>query len=434
MIVVDPNHDYKEEKTCVYKGEKYSVRDNGAVLRHSRKNGRKRQYDNNWFFGNLNKNTGYREIASKSIHRIVAVAFHGKPPTKERNIVDHIDINKQNNRPENLRWVTRLENIILNPVTVRKIEIVCNCNVEEFLANPKKYRDLLLNAPTNIQWMRAVSSLEGQACLENLTSWAKTDKPLSGGTIGEWIFNRRIANNNQEIEDVFKDIEQKTGINRKQLCNNNRKRNNYFEARKYAAKQLHSKLSLTDYEISNLLGIAAITVNQYLELTADWYSKDYTEVNDKQYKINSEKSDIIPSNIIQKNWGTQSEYPCCPQHAANNSLAKYAERLRENDVFFRNSFYSTIILKSAIIDKGKAILVLYRIEKNKDKSERWGIMRITYECEKYVHEIVKNYNNTLEHYWLKDVENHFKCIIEGRDWVPLYDSQGREFKGDYMPL
>jgi len=30
-----PDQDYTEERTCVYKDENYSVRDNGAVLRHS---------------------------------------------------------------------------------------------------------------------------------------------------------------------------------------------------------------------------------------------------------------------------------------------------------------------------------------------------------------------------------------------------------------
>ena len=50
----------------------------------------------------------------------MATAFHGEPPTKE-HVVDHIDTNKQNNRPENLRWVTRLENILLNPITAKRI-------------------------------------------------------------------------------------------------------------------------------------------------------------------------------------------------------------------------------------------------------------------------------------------------------------------------
>lgn len=33
---VDLLNDFKETKTCTYKGECYSVRDNGAVLRHAR--------------------------------------------------------------------------------------------------------------------------------------------------------------------------------------------------------------------------------------------------------------------------------------------------------------------------------------------------------------------------------------------------------------
>jgi len=40
-------------------------------------------------------------------------------------------------------------------------------------------------------------------------------------------------------------------------------------------------------------------------------------------------------------------------------------------------------------------------------------MKITFENEKFVHEIILNYNGTLEHYWQIDVENHFKSIAEG---------------------
>lgn len=42
---VDLLNDFKETKTCTYKGECYSVRDNGAVLRHAREGKRKRKYD-----------------------------------------------------------------------------------------------------------------------------------------------------------------------------------------------------------------------------------------------------------------------------------------------------------------------------------------------------------------------------------------------------
>ena len=179
---------YTLDLECNYKGERYTARDNGAVLRHSLNGKRPRPTDNNWTFGKLNSKTGYLEIASVRIHRIVATAFHGEPPTKE-HVVDHIDTNKQNNRPDNLRWVTRLENILLNPITARRIEIACG-SVEAFLADPSKFRDKFQDP--NYEWMCAVSAEEAQVSLKRMQSWAKSDKQLEGGSLGEWIFDREI--------------------------------------------------------------------------------------------------------------------------------------------------------------------------------------------------------------------------------------------------
>lgn len=186
---------------CHYKNEHYSVRDNGAVLRHSPANKRIRPTDNQWTFGKLNIRTGYLEIASVRIHRIVATAFLGEAPTKE-HVVDHIDTNKQNNRPENLRWVTRLENILLNPITARRIELVCG-SVEEFLADPSKFRDKF--SDPNYDWMCTVSIQEAQASKERLLAWAKSDKPIQGGTLGEWIYNRSLSN--QFTANVVEELE-----------------------------------------------------------------------------------------------------------------------------------------------------------------------------------------------------------------------------------
>ncbi len=73
-------NDFKRVAECIYKGEHYSVRDNGAVLRHSRNGKRLRKYDNQWTFGKPNNNR-YMLIGSEVIHRIVAYAFIGEPPT-----------------------------------------------------------------------------------------------------------------------------------------------------------------------------------------------------------------------------------------------------------------------------------------------------------------------------------------------------------------
>ncbi|MDR2911362.1 MAG: HNH endonuclease, partial [Bacteroidales bacterium] len=131
--------DFKQEIECIYKEEKYSVRDNGVVLRHPRDNGRVRPTDNQWTFGKPNDKTGYMEIASVRVHIIVATAFYGIKPTKEY-VVDHIDTNRRNNRVENLRWVTRLENALNNPITRKRIILRCG-SIEAFLANPSLLRE-----------------------------------------------------------------------------------------------------------------------------------------------------------------------------------------------------------------------------------------------------------------------------------------------------
>lgn len=126
--------DYKEVKDCIYKNEHYSVRDNGAIMRHQRNGQNKRKLDDVWSFGKLDTSTGYMKFCGKRVHQIVATAFHGPAPS-EQHIVDHIDTNKQNNRPENLRWLTKLENILNNDITRKKVELICG-SVEAFLENP----------------------------------------------------------------------------------------------------------------------------------------------------------------------------------------------------------------------------------------------------------------------------------------------------------
>lgn len=103
--------------------------------------------------------------------------------------MDHIDTNKQNNRPENLRWVTRLENVLLNLITVKRIELICG-SVEAFLENPAKFRDKFQEP--NYQWMGIVSIEQAQASKERLLAWAKSEKLSKGMTLGDWIYNRSL--------------------------------------------------------------------------------------------------------------------------------------------------------------------------------------------------------------------------------------------------
>lgn len=179
---------FKRKVECVYKNEHYSVRDNGAVLRHACKDKRLRKDDNHWTFGKPNNN-GYMHIGMEVIHRIVAYAFIGEPPTTQY-IVDHIDTNRQNNRPENLRWLTKLENILNNPITVKRIVFRCG-SIEAFLEDPSILRNYI-NEDPNFEWMRAVTPEEAQASWKRLSIWAKKENDRTstkGGSLGEWIFN-----------------------------------------------------------------------------------------------------------------------------------------------------------------------------------------------------------------------------------------------------
>lgn len=188
MDNVDLLNQFTEFKTCEYNGRKYIVRDNGAVYRIRRDDGRLSPLDEKWTFGRFDKSTGYMFISEERVHRIVCTAFHGVP-VGDMNIVDHIDINKSNNRQENLRWVTPFENLLLNPITRAKIETICG-SVENFLKSPA----LLFGHEAedkNFSWMRTVTKNEAELTLKRWLEWAS--KPIDqrrsrGSGPGEWIY------------------------------------------------------------------------------------------------------------------------------------------------------------------------------------------------------------------------------------------------------
>lgn len=209
--MVDVN-DFTQEKECTYKNEIYSVRDNGAVMRHAREGKKVRKEDNVWTFGKVSEKTGYMEICGQRVHRIVAYAFLGVPPTNQ-HVVDHIDTNRQNNRPENLRWLTKLENALNNPITRARIENICG-SIEAFLSNPSILRGHE-RVDANFSWMRTVSPEEARISLNNLLNWAK-ERPVSrGGKIDEWIYlkdnlhasHSQRSNRSQQLKESISSVD-----------------------------------------------------------------------------------------------------------------------------------------------------------------------------------------------------------------------------------
>lgn len=181
--------DFKIQKECFFEGEKYFVRDNGAVLRHAPESKRTRSADNKWTLGNANHANPYLHIAGARVHRIVATAFHGDSPDP-KYVVDHIDSNCRNNRPENLRWLTRLENTLKNPATRKKIEFLCG-SVEAFLANPSMLNKM--NLSPNMEWMRAVTPEEAESCKLRMAIWANSKNvPTGSYTNRRGAFDKRV--------------------------------------------------------------------------------------------------------------------------------------------------------------------------------------------------------------------------------------------------
>ncbi|MDH5305230.1 MAG: HNH endonuclease [Gammaproteobacteria bacterium] len=140
------------------------------------------------------------KLSTIVVHRVVATAFHGKAPS-DLHVVDHIDTNRRNNRAENLRWVTRLDNILSNPATHKRI-VAAHGSIEEFLENPQ--RPGVPRRLGQYDWMRTVSKDEAMASRERMDRWAKSEKRPNGGLIGEWLFatTHQASPHQHEVQDV----------------------------------------------------------------------------------------------------------------------------------------------------------------------------------------------------------------------------------------
>ena len=101
----------------------YEIIRNGTRIRMTRKGRvlkpliRKHGYLGVQLHGKGGNKRGFRTF---SIHRLVAEAFISNP--KQCGEVNHIDEDKQNNRVENLEWVTHKENMNTEPLKKRFIE------------------------------------------------------------------------------------------------------------------------------------------------------------------------------------------------------------------------------------------------------------------------------------------------------------------------
>lgn len=292
---------FGEERFCEYKGRRYFVRDNGAVYRQCQEDGKTRKGDEEWTFGKEDK-TGYMFIGQERVHRIVCWAFHGEP-VGDRNVVDHIDTNRRNNRPENLRWVTRLENTLNNSITRAKIELICG-SVEAFLKDPSLLYGHESENP-NFEWMRTVTKEEGERSLKRWNDWAA--KPIEerkpkGQGVDEWIFEKDKTSKTPE----------------------SRSRPSYVGP--YKSWEEH---------------IAAIE-----------------EGNRKEHEMQYGLKDSLTPGAKQLEWKTPTEFPQTPQVISFTPLQDYLSHLSKGTIYCRNDFGESPIYDAAMAEDGSHLAVL----------------------------------------------------------------------------
>ncbi len=325
-------NDFTQEKKCDFKDRTYSVRDNGAVYRHPKENSKPSKLDNIWTFGKKDDKTGYMMIAGVRVHQIVATAFHGVPEDPHM-VVDHIDTNRCNNRPENLRWLTRLENALNNPYIRSRIIYLCG-SIEAFLKDPSILRQTA--SEPNTSWMRTVSKEEAAKCLKNLDRWSQEDKPkpqtstkLSSG-IGDWIY---------EDNNGFGKTWDPDWVSR--------------EPRKSWAQQQE-------------------------------------EIIQESIRLEEEKlalKDSLTPGSKQKHWKVLTEFPLAPISHSENPLQAYLNNLIEGKTFCQNQYYHSEVLKAELsIDKTHiAVLTTTSGVTN------YALTEITYEKDYFIHESIRTF-------------------------------------------
>ena len=322
---------YNQEKECEFKGRRYYVRDNGAVYRRCSDDGKIRKWDEEWTFGKRDEKTGYMLIGQERVHRIVCTAYHGEPEG-DRNVVDHIDTNRCNNRPDNLRWVTKLENTLNNPITRAKIETICG-SVEAFLENPK----LLYgheSENSNFTWMRSVTQEEAQRSLKRWAEWA--EKPVEerkpkGEGIGEWIY-------------------EEGGLNLVP------KKNRHFQyAGPYRSYSEH---------------IAAVK-----------------EATRRQHESDSALKDSLTPGAKQLNWKTPAEFPQIPQKITSTPLLDYLAHLQKGAIYTRNSYGESPVYDAAIAEDGSHLAVLTEIS----GATNYALSEVTFADGCFVHKSIRTF-------------------------------------------
>lgn len=338
------------EKQCEYKGRKFAVRDNGSIMRYPKDGYEPNFNDNKWTFGKKDEKTGYMMFTSAiRVHQVVCTAFHGPAPDEDM-VVDHIDTNRCNNRPKNLRWVTRLENALNNPITRQKIKLCCG-SIENFLKNPSMLREN--SKEPNFAWMRTVSKAEASKCLVNLTRWANQDGVSipKGEGVGDWIFGDQDPNYKPTNRPIIS-----SPISKEMSRTDDRK--------------------IMDEMATGYFGEKKPTLRTPEEINP--------EPKLEELLIDS----LTPgAKQIKVGWRTPTKFLLCPGNAKDLTLLDYYKNLKRGNVFLQNK-YSTkqTVLKAGYNKQEEALYVLTYDNKENTVGKHWALCKIFIFNDAFVHE------------------------------------------------
>lgn len=361
---------FNEVRECDYKGEHYSVRDNGAIMRHSQ--GRKRPLDGIWTFGKDTESM-YKTFGGEIVHRIVTTAFHGEAPTAQ-HVVDHIDTNHSNNRPENLRWLTKLDNILLNDITRQKVIYICG-SVEAFLENPS----LLYGHESedkNFSWMRAVTRAESKATIENLKRLVSRPHEVKtkGAHVGDWIF--------KEHRDGWQP--DYTKKDRPNVPSENEAKPKYETV-------------------------------QSLQYTSPTYGRWNTDVKIDDvpqipFPIEEEKRPAYAPTTnplaVQIGWtpNKHPEFTCCPIEVSANPLQDYLANLEIGKVFLKSDYGESTILE--FTKHEDSLLVITKLPGD---VKNFGLTKVVWNGDVFVHE-------SMGTYFEENGARAAFAIAQGKEW------------------
>ena len=347
---------FDREMRCEYKGHVYRVRDNGAVMRLPKEGGRTSPADNVWTFGTKSLKNGYMIFTGDvRVHQVVCTAFHGPAP-EPHMVVDHINGNRCDNRPENLRWITREGNTFDNPVTAKKMAYRFGSvdTARELLRdNPEAFRRVLDEQAADTGWMRPSSKAEAANLEKRNERWVQHGQtgPTPGCTAGDWMFTDPIFSEEEtaEAKDATRGMEQ------------------------YLPSSRNSRASMNDVRF----------VDEY-----------------------ALKESLTPG-ASQLNWKTPTAFPLCPVRG-ERTLAAYLENLKPGARFSENRYGTGSLVEEAGYNAAED--VLYVLGRLIDNANPLALCRISFKGGEFIHENIRSYES--------EIGGHkYFALAMGQEWT-----------------